>query len=101
MQAPVCRLRWFLQVSPGTVCIPAFVHPGWLYLRTIVTVPGPRLTASGAPRASLVVEITQSSMRRQVQSKSKKVLQRSAALEVDPSPLDVKAINGLQGSRHN
>lgn len=51
-----------------------FVHPGWLYLWKTATVPSTSLTASGAPRASLVVEITQPSIRRQVQSKGKKVL---------------------------
>lgn len=59
---------------PQGLCIPAFVHPGWLYLQTTATVPYPSLTASGASRASLVVEITRASIRRQVQSKSKKVL---------------------------
>ena len=79
--------------STGPVRIPAVVHPGWLYLRKTATVPGTSLTGSGAPRASLAVEITQSSIRRQGQSRGKKVLHAVAALEVDPSPPDVKAIN--------
>jgi len=74
MQAPACCGRWVLQASTGTVPVPAFAHPGWLYLWKAATLPSTSLTASGAPHTSLGGEITQLSLRSQVQSKGKKVL---------------------------